>query len=172
MKFDIKSRFSGSILFTADIDCHENDSYGWQLGLAVRCAIKARANLAGANLAGANLVGANLVGASGLDKRPPQTIILPEGDLIVYKKLKEGVAKLLIPSDAKRSNASGRKCRAEYAKVLELPDGCDVGHSNHDHKFTYKVGETVRPNNWCDDWAKECAEGIHFFITKQEAENY
>ena len=50
-----------------------------------------------------------------------QTRILPEGDIIGYKKCRDGViVKLLIPIKAKRSHAFGRKCRAEYAKVLEI----------------------------------------------------
>ena len=132
----------------------------------------AGANLAGADLAGAYLAGAYLAGAMGLKKQPAQTIILPEGDLIVYKKIKEGVVKLKIPADAKRSNATGRKCRAEYAEVLELPPKTKVGHSTYDVNFIYKVGDVVKPHVWCDDWSQECDGGIHFFITRKEAENY
>ena len=131
-----------------------------------------RANLTGAYLTDANLTGANLAGANGLKTQPAQTIILPEGDLIVYKKLVEGVAKLKIPSDAKRSNATGRKCRAEYAKVIELPEGVKIGHSKHNDDFEYKVGKIVRPDKWDGNWADECSNGIHFFITKEEAESY
>ncbi len=132
----------------------------------------AGANLARANLARANLADANLADAKGLKNQPEHTIILPEGELIVYKKLCEGVAKLRIPIGAKRSNASGRKCRAEYAEVLELPEGVIIGHSNHDKKFAYEAGKIVKADNWCDNWAEECAGGIHFFITRQEAEDY
>ena len=132
----------------------------------------ARANLTDTYLTDANLTRANLTRAKGLETQPAQTIILPEGDLIVYKKIVEGVAKLKIPSDAKRSNATGRKCRAEYAKVIELPEGVKVGHSKHDNNFEYKVGKIVRPDKWDDNWADECSNGIHFFITKEEAENY
>ena len=72
MKFEIKNRFSGDVIFTAEID-GESDCYSVRLGLAIRSAIKAgadladaymaRANLAGAYMAGANLAGANLAGA-------------------------------------------------------------------------------------------------------------
>ena len=63
MKFEIKSRWTGAVILTADIDCDDGASHGIQLGLAVKVAVKARANLAGANLAGADLVRANLAGA-------------------------------------------------------------------------------------------------------------
>ena len=130
------------------------------------------ANLRDAILRDANLLRADLSGVKNLKSQPSQTVIVSHGDLIVYKKLNEGVATLLIPKEAKRSNATGRKCRAEYAVVLELPDGVETGTSKHDSNFVYKVGETVRPHEWCNDWSRECAGGIHFFITKEEADAY
>ena len=138
------------------------------------------ANLCGADLCGANLCGADLRGASlcganlrGAQNIPPlveaETSIVAEGDIIGYKKLSLGViCKIKIPAGAKRGNATGRKCRAEYAIVLE-GEGC----SQYDSTFAYRVGETVRPREPFDDnrW-EECASGIHFFLTRVEAENY
>ena len=63
IKFDVTNRFSGEVQFTAEIDCKESESTSIKLGLAVKWAIKAGANLAGANLDGANLARANLDGA-------------------------------------------------------------------------------------------------------------
>jgi len=175
----IKNRFTGEILcgglslkvvLENNKKWRNNEEGGKRADLAG--ANLAGANLAGADLAGAYLAGAYLAGAMGLKKQPAQTIILPEGDLIVYKKIKEGVVKLKIPADAKRSNATGRKCRAEYAEVLELPPKTKVGHSTYDVNFIYKVGDVVKPHVWCDDWSQECDGGIHFFITRKEAENY
>ena len=57
MKFEIKSRWTGAVIFTADIDCDDGASHGIQLGLAVKVAVKAHANLAHADLADANLNG-------------------------------------------------------------------------------------------------------------------
>jgi hypothetical protein len=35
----------------------------------------------------------------------------------------------------------------------------------------YRKGDTVRPlNGFSDDWMDECAPGIHFYITREEAE--
>jgi hypothetical protein len=60
IKFDILNRFSGNVIFTAEIDCNENELPNIKLGLAVKAAIKAKANLSGANLSGADLSGADL----------------------------------------------------------------------------------------------------------------
>ena len=64
IKFDVLNRFTGSVQFTAEIECKEDEITSIKLGLAVKWAIKARANLAGANLEGANLARANLEGAN------------------------------------------------------------------------------------------------------------
>ena len=48
--------------FAAEIDCSDDASTSIKLGLAVKWAVKSRANLNGANLDGANLAGAKLVG--------------------------------------------------------------------------------------------------------------
>ena len=130
------------------------------------------ANLYGADLSRANLSGANLSGAIRAELAIAITRILPEGDIIGYKKCKNDViVKLKIPAEAKRSHAFGRKCRAEFAEVLEI-FGSDLGCSQHDGTTRYEVGKRVTCDKWSDDWQTECAGGIHFFITRLEAENY
>ena len=134
------------------------------------------ANLEGANLRGAYLEGAYLEGAKNFKELEElfisYTSICPEGTIIGWKKCKDNIiVKLEIPAEAKRSNATGRKCRAEYAKVLEVI-GAEVGISQHDGKTKYKVGEIIRPDKWDDNRWEECSSGIHFFITRLEAENY
>ena len=128
-----------------------------------------RANLSGADLSRANLSEANLSDEQKKRLYAERTI-LPEGDLIGYKKLAEGnVVKLRIPADARRVGGfNGRKCRAEYAIVLE-----GSGRSCHDSSFTYAEGQTVRPSLAFDpEVTEECRSGIHFFITRAEAEAY
>jgi len=44
--------------------------------------------------------------------------------------------------------------------------------SNHDSKFVYEVGKTVEVTNFDEDRWNECSTGIHFFITRREAELY
>jgi hypothetical protein len=132
-----------------------------------------RANLTRANLAGANLTGADLTRAVGAGLAIARTRILPEGDIIGWKKCKHGVlVKLRIPAGAKRSHAFGRKCRAEFVDVLEV-FGADVGYTSAYGPLTeYRVGERVRSDTFDEDWLNECAPGIHFFITREEAEAY
>ena len=55
MKFEIKSRWDASVLFSIETN---------NFRLAVEAAVKSRANLSGANLYGADLSGANLSGAN------------------------------------------------------------------------------------------------------------
>ena len=127
------------------------------------------ANLTGANLDGANLDGANLTGANLTGAKLPHYQIPQKGALIVYKKLSgETVARLQVPAKARRTaSLVGRKCRAEYVKVLE-----GEGYSRHDRRTHYSPGKTVRPDSYDDDPRIECAPGIHFFLTRQEAEEY
>ena len=135
----------------------------------LRSANLSSANLNSADLSSADLRSANLSAARNAELIFARTSITPEGDLIGWKKLASGtLCKLRIPSEAKRSNATGRKCRAEYAVVLE-----GEGVSKYDDRFVYKIGETVHPREPFDEnrW-DECASGIHFFLTKIEAENY
>ena len=132
-----------------------------------------RAYLSGANLSGANLSRADLSGAVEADLVIAKTRICPDGDLIGWKKCNNDViVKLLIPKEAKRNNAFGRKCRAEYAQVLEVI-GAEIAYSSHSHSFTYKAGDTVKPTEPFDEnFQEECSTGIHFFITRIEAEKY
>jgi len=92
--------------------------------------------------------------------------------LIGWKKCRDNtIVKVAIPAAAKRSHAFGRKCRAEFVDVLEVI-GADRAISKHDNETTYAAGERVTCDEWCEDWRQECAGGIHFFITREEAEAY
>jgi len=135
------------------------------------------ADLSSADLSYANLSSANLRETKGSALAIAQTRILPEGNIIGWKMLCGGIiAKILIPVEAKRSHAFGRKCRGEFARVLELiKDGKPFdgeGTSIHSPSFKYRVGEIVRPDEFSKNWMDECAPGIHFFITREEAEAY
>lgn len=151
------------------------------------------ANLHGANLSDADLRYADLSDADLRDANHVQlsiakTSILPdEGDIIGWKKAwtdgtmlpKSVIVKLLIPADAQRSNATGRKCRASTARVLDLQDkqgnslpSDTTAYSGYDTDFTYKKGETIHVEDFDTNRWKECAPGIHFFITRIEAAEY
>lgn len=145
------------------------------------------ANLHGADLWSADLSGASLSGANHVKLSIAKTSILPdEGDIIGWKKAWTGdipatpvIVKLLIPADAQRSNATGRKCRASTARVLDLQDKQGnslppdtTAYSGHDTDFTYKKGETIHVEDFDTNRWNECAPGIHFFITRIEAVKY
>jgi Family of unknown function (DUF5758)/Pentapeptide repeats (8 copies) len=132
------------------------------------------ADLRGANLYGANLRGANLYGAKNAELAAARASIVPEeGHFIGWKKCRAGViVKLAIAKTAKRSSATGRKCRASRVKVLEV-FGADYGVSEFDSQVIYRKGEEVVPlNGWNEDRWTECGAGIHFYLTRIEAENH
>ena len=133
-----------------------------------------RADLSGANLWRADLRGADL---SGANLSCP--ICCPEeGEFIGFKKASNYIIKLKITEDAKRCSATGRKCRCSEALVLSItqldgtPSGLNEVKSSYDASFIYRIGEKVSVDNFDDDRWKECAPGIHFFITRQEAVDY
>ena len=142
-------------------------------GAYLRGANLRNANLSGADLRNANLSGANLSGANLSDIALAETSIVPEmGQFTGWKKCKNGVlVRLIIGKKAKRSNATGRKCRAEYVKVAEVI-GAEVGISSRDGTTEYRVGQIVRCDKWEEDRWIECAGGIHFFLTRAEAQSY
>lgn len=133
-----------------------------------------KANLAGADLAGADLTGAYLNGANLF-----VPMACPDaGAFIGWKKARGQIVKLEITEDAKRSSATGRKCRCSKARVLEIQnmDGskaevCSVS-SNRDRNFVYTVGAVVEVHDFDKNRWNECAAGIHFFVNRQEAVSY
>ena len=95
-----------------------------------------------------------------------------EGDITAWKKCRGNViVKLLIPDGVKRSHGAGRKCRSESVVVLEVI-GAEEGISGYDPAVIYRKGETVSVPNFDTDRWNECASGIHWFITRLEAEAY
>lgn len=169
----------------SDADLHGADLSDANLSDANLCG----ADLRGACLLGADLRYAHLYGAKLSELTVAQTSILPdEGDIIGWKKAYVDdaiddatpvIVKLLIPADAQRSNATGRKCRASKARVLDLQDKQGnslppdtTAYSRYDTDFTYKKGETVHVEDFDTNRWDECAPGIHFFITRIEAVEY
>ena len=173
------ANLSGANLIGADLsgaDLRGADLIGADLrranliGADLRYANLRGADLSGANLRGADLSGANLSEIKNGSLALAQTSIVPdEGAFIGYKRLANGqVAKLVIPHDAKRLNSYGsRKCRAEKVFVLE-----GSGVAKRDNRTAYAPETWVIPDSFDDDRRVECSHGIHFFITRIEAEEY
>lgn len=150
-----------------------------------------RADLTDANLTYANLTNAIftdtafkdalLAGANLRDAKnvPFIPLACPDtGTFTAYKKSGRYIVKLQIPEDAKRLSATGRKCRCNKAKVLEIQnlDGTTANitkiKSNFDETFIYEVGKTVSVDNFDEDRWNECSTGIHFFVNRQESVQY
>ena len=187
-----ESDLRGADLYGADL--YGANLYGANLyGANLRESDLRGADLRGADLRGADLYGADLYGADlyGAALRGAKIelelinkfypICCPEvGSFIAWKKVHENlIVKLEVTETAKRSSAFGRKCRCSEAKVLDIQnldgtsaDDVTVAYSTHDSNFAYRVGETVRVDNFDEDRKNECAPGIHFFITRQEAVEY
>lgn len=125
----------------------------------------------------ADLSGADLRGAKNVPFVPmacPDT-----GSFTGWKKCRgDRIVELEISADARRSSATGRKCRCDKATVKSIKsiDGeteYTEAFSPYNYDFRYKVGkEVVSEPNFCEDRFVECAPGIHFFINRQEAVDY
>ncbi len=130
------------------------------------------ANLCGADLREANLCGADLNGI----KTNYLTIGIhpaPEGKLIGWGKKSKHIVKMEIPEDSPRSCATTRKFRCYFADVLEI-DGKTTGKIEHSWNgidiIVYEVGQRVYSGSWDAHRWNECSHGIHFFLTREEAE--
>ena len=152
------------------------------------------ANLRGVNLSGANLSGANLSNADLSDANLSDANLsnadlsgvsynyltgffhlqCPEyGSFIGWKKACGKIIKLKITENALRSSATSRKCRCSEAEVIEIDDGnLKKIASDYDEKFFYEVGKIVSVDNFDENRWNECSTGIHFFITREEAEKW
>ena len=183
-----RANLQGANLWGADLqDANLQDANLWGAdlqGANLWGANLQGANLCGADLRGANLQDANLCGAKNLPDLSWTSIVPESGAVVGWKKVfsrvvGQVIVKLEILEDAKRCNATGRKCRCSAAKVLEIQnlDSTSTGvnsvvNTNYTPNVTYTVGEVVYPDSFDDNRWNECSHGIHFFITRTEAVNY
>ena len=138
------------------------------------------ANLSGANFYKADLYKTDLHCANlYMAKNIYFPITCPEkGSFTAFKKANGYIVELEIPADALRSSSTTRKCRCSKAKVISItnldgtPSDVKSVASGHNSKFIYTIGETVEVPNFDTNRWNECAPGIHFFITRQEAVDF
>lgn len=165
MKFEIKHRFTGAVLFSAETD---------SIKLCVEAAIKSgadlngadlygadlyRANLSGADLNGANLSGANLNGANlyrakGINKYrcTPLTILLEQpGKIRAYK---------LVTADFVGPYKGGIK--------YEIGESYSVDNANTDETEQCAAGINVSTLDWC---MREWRNGYHILIVEFKKED-
>ena len=173
---DLKgANLSGADLSYADlrgVDLRYADLRGVDLrGANLRYANLRCAYLRGANLNSADLKGADLSDAD-LDKEEQiRKGVKLSNSITGWKKCKGGViVKLEIPRGAIVFSINNDKCRTDKAIVKEI-FGADRAFSMHKY-FSYYVGDKIEVYNFNCEYNTECAEGIHFFRTREEAENY
>lgn len=150
----------------------------WLKGSGVRADLS-NADLSNADLRDASLSCARLTGLRYNESTAMFAMACPEkGAFIGYKKACGYIVELLILEDARRSSATSRKCRCDKARVLSITnmDGQDAGVdsvcSSWNNTFIYHIGSVVEEPNFSTNRWKECAPGIHFFMTRGEAVNY
>ena len=171
------ANLSNAYLHNANLS-DANLSYANLSGAILNYANLSRADIRDVNMSCAYLSNANLSELVFNEGTAFYALQCPEeGSFIGYKKAHGYIVKLEILADAKRSSATSRKCRCSAAKVLSITavDGSEEVKeiaSDQDSNFIYRVGEIVRVDNFDEDRWNECSTGIHFFITRREAEQY
>lgn len=136
-------------------------------------------NIEGANLYGAVLEFAKLDGIVSDEGTQWFRLHCPEkGAFLAYKKcVNDRMVQLLVPADAKRTSATLPSCRCNKAKVLtiksfDFKENFDEAWSLVDENFVYRRGEWVEVKNFNEDRWQDSTTGIHFWLTRAEAEAY
>lgn len=132
------------------------------------------ADLRCANLRCANLYGANLCGANLDQKEQHRKGVIIQNKISGWKKCRNNVfVKLEIPKGAIVFCINGSKYRTNVAKIVKIEGGDGKkAVSNYDENFVYKLGKTIKVNDFDCMYNVECSTGIHFFRTKKEAVEY
>ena len=139
-------------------------------GADLKCADLIRANLRRADLSDTDLRGANLYGAY-LDTSDTfrKGKILTE-DILGYKKCRgDIIITLKIPRGAIVFGINGKKFRTNIATVINIEDDVKTVYSIYNENLSYHVGDTITVYNFNCEYNEECVEGIHFFMTKEDA---
>ena len=92
--------------------------------------------------------------------------------ITVYKKSDEGkIITLEIPIGAKVFSINNNKRRTNKVKVIDMQGETELS-SIHDNDFKYHVGDEIEITDFNERYNVECSTGIHFFLTREEAEKY
>jgi len=115
------------------------------------------------------------------DAKLPHFQIPQSGSLIVWGNKSGVLVKMLVPDNALRTACLvNRKCRAEFVRVIKVYNDKGKTHSMNpvtglrpvDRKTVYEEGKITYPDKYCNDFKNDCSHGIHFFLTKKEAEEW
>ncbi len=80
------------------------------------------------------------------------------------------IVTLEIPKDAIVFSINGNKFRTNKVKVISI-DGADRAYSCRGN-MSYYVGDEINISDFDCRYNVECSNGIHFFMTKEEADAY
>ena len=142
----------------------------------LRYADLSNANLSNADLSNADLSNADLSNANLDEKEELRKGIIIDKPLRVFKKcIKNNIVELELLKGSIVFSINKKKCRTNRAKVISINGVSEKGLkccSAYNNKFIYEVGKTVEVKDFDLMYNVECGSGIHFFWTKEEAEDY
>ncbi len=139
-------------------------------GANLRYATLSDADLTGAILTNATLAGADLTHTILDEKEQCRKGIVLTEPMIGYKKSGEGkIITLEMPIGAKVFSINNSKRRTNKAKVIDMQGETEFS-SMHDNSFKYHVGDEIEIKDFDERYNVECSTGIHFFLTREEAE--
>lgn len=136
-------------------------------------------DIRGADLFGAVLEHAMLEGVVSDERTRWFRLHCPEkGAFLAYKKcVNDRMVQLLVPEDARRTSATLPSCRCDKAKVLtiksfDFKEEFEEAWSLVDEDFVYRKGQWVQVDDFNEDRWQDSTTGIHFWLTREEAEAY
>ena len=98
-----------------------------------------------------------------------------EGAFIAWKKCQDNrIVKLMVPENALRTGGDRFSCRASEVEILDIyseNNNCAEAVSFEDD-YTFRRGETIKDKQVFDSSLLHDGAGIHFFLSRAEAENY
>ena len=143
------------------------------------CAVDlSRADLSSAYLYNANLKNADLTNAILSNTRLDESEKIRKGIILDkpmtgYKKcLGNIIVTLEIPKNAIVFSINNKQCRTNKAKTIDISNGAESIFSTYDREFIYELGKEMEIKDFDLMYNVECSSGIHFFKTREEAEEY
>jgi hypothetical protein len=130
------------------------------------------ANLTGVDLTGADLAYADLTNTIIDEKEQCRKGVVLTESMTGYKKAYgDKIITLEMPIGAKVFSINNNKRRTNKAKVIDMQGETKLS-SKYDTSFKYHVGDEIDIIDFDERYNVECGAGIHFFLTREEAENY
>lgn len=159
-------------LFSADLDNANLENANLKMANLIGANLL-RADLTNANLTDAELDYANLCSTKLSEKEQIRKGIILKEAIRGYKKcMTDIIVTLEIPKGANVFSINNSKCRTNKARVIEISDGETMAVSQYDENFIYEVGKEIEIEDFDLIYNIECSTGIHFFRTREEAEDY